>query len=400
MTKAHNELASTSRAEFPPPLRARLFEILEHGRRRDTAARIVDGLLIALILANVAGTIAQSVPDIAVAHGHALQVFDRLCVAIFALEYATRLWVAPEHPLGRSLAPAAVRWRAARSPMLVIDGLALLPWLIELMFPGQPLARLTRLVRFLKLARYSPALATIGRVIAAERRALMACLIIISGALLTMAAIMMSVEGHLQPQRLGDMPKAMWWAASMLAKIGGGELEPVTASGRMVAAVTVMLGIFCFALPVAILGRGFYEEIRRRDFVVTFAMVARIPLFEGIDAGALAEIVSSLKARTMPAGTTIVRRGERGDAMYMIAAGNVEVALSDGTARTLGTGDFFGEMALLTREPRTATITALTTIDLLVMDATDFHRLAERMPEVHDKVERVARSRATGSRSG
>ncbi len=400
MARAHKPVQTAPPHDLAPSLRVRLFEILEHGRRRDSVARTLDWFLIALVLANVGGVIVQSVPGIAPDTAATLQRFDRICVVVFALEYAARLWVAPEHPFGRNLSTAAARWRTARSPLMVIDGLALVPFLLELIFPGQPLVRLTRLVRFLKLARYSPALATIGRVIAAERRALMACLIIISGALLTMAAVMMSVEGHLQPQRLGDMPKAMWWAASMLAKIGGGELEPMTAAGRMVAAVTVMLGIFCFALPVAILGRGFYEEIRRRDFVVTFAMVARVPLFEGLEAGALAEVVGTLKARTVPAGTTIVRRGERGDAMYMIAAGNVEVTLPDGATRTLGTGDFFGEMALLTREPRSATITSLTTVDLLVVDAADFHRLAERMPEVHDKVERVARSRSTGSRSG
>lgn len=380
-------------------LRARVFEILEHGRRRDGAARALDGLLILLILGNVAATIAQSVTTLPPATATALHVFDRLCVAVFALEYAARLWVAPEHPLGRTLPPAAVRWRTARSPLMVIDALALVPFLLELLFPTSALVRLTRLVRFLKLARYSPALASIGRVVAAERRALMACLIIISGVLLTMAAIMMSVEGHLQPTRLGDMPKAMWWAASMLAKIGGGELEPVTAAGRIVAAITVMLGIFCFALPVAILGRGFYEEIRRRDFVVTFAMVARIPLFEGLDAGALAEVVSTLKARTVPPGTIIIRRGDRGDAMYMIAAGTVEVTTSDGAQRTLHVGNFFGEMALVTREPRSATVTALTTVDLLVLDAADFHRLAERMPQVEAEVERVATTRATANRN-
>ena len=73
----------------------------------------------------------------------------------------------------------------------------------------------------------------------------------------------------------------------MLAKIGGAEISPLTALGRIVAAITVMLGIFCFALPVAIIGRGFYEEIRRRDFVVTFAMVARVPLFAHLDAAAV-----------------------------------------------------------------------------------------------------------------
>jgi voltage-gated potassium channel len=374
-------------------LRGRVFEILEHGRRRDAAARVVDGLLVTLILANVLAVIAQSVPEVAERHGAALQSFDRVCVAVFVIEYLTRLWVAPEHPLGRQLSALAVRWRTARSPIMIIDALALLPYLVELLLPGDPLAFLTRLVRFLKLARYSPALATIGRVIAAERRALLACLIIISGVLLAAAAVMMAVEGRLQPDRLGDLPKAMWWSASMLAKVGGGELEPMTALGRVVAAVTVMLGILLFALPVAILGRGFYDEIRRRDFVVTFAMVARIPLFAALDAASLAALVGTIRARTVPAGATIVRRGERGDALYLIAAGAVDVAIAEGVARRLGEGDFFGEMALLTREPRTATVTAVVTTDLLVIDAMDFHRLSERLPDMRRSVEAVAEAR-------
>ena len=169
---------------------------------------------------------------------------------------------------------------------MLIDALAFVPLLMEWFFAGHPLVRLTRLVRFLKIARYSPALATIGRVIAAERRSLLACVVIITGVLLAAAATMLAVEGHVQPERLGDMPKAMWWAAAMLAKIGGAEISPLTAPGRIVAAITVMLGIFCFALPVAIIGRGFYEEIRRRDFIVTFAMVARVPLFAHLDVAA------------------------------------------------------------------------------------------------------------------
>jgi hypothetical protein len=162
-----------------------------------------------------------------------------------------------------------------------------------------------------------------------------------------------------QPDKLGDMPKAMWWAASMLAKIGGGDLvPPLTTLGRIIAAITVMLGIGCFALPVAIIGRGFYEEIRRRDFVVTFAMVARVPLFARLDAAAIVDLVAILRARTVPSGTTIIRKGERGNAMYMIASGRVEVESAIGKV-VLEEGEFFGEMALLSREPRSATVTAV-----------------------------------------
>lgn len=395
-TRRAETLPETLPVALPETLRGRVFEILEHGLRRDLTARVVDCVLIALIVGNVVGVIAQSVPEVAAAHGDALQRFDRFCVMVFAIEYIVRLWVAREHPIARDMTVLAARWRAARSPMMVIDALALLPFLIELVYPGDPTARLTRLVRFLKLARYSPALASIGRVIMAERRALLACLIIITGVLLGAAAVMMTVEGRQNPGRLGDLPKALWWSASMLAKVGGGELEPASALGRIIAATTVMLGILCFALPVAILGRGFYDEIRRRDFVVTFAMVARIPLFARLDPGSLAEIVGTIRARTVPPHTVIIRRGERGDAMYLIAAGAVDVGRADGGTSRLGQGDFFGEMALLSREPRTATVTAATTTDLLIIEAVEFLRLCERLPEMREQVELVAATRRDG----
>jgi voltage-gated potassium channel len=295
----------------------------------------------------------------------------------------------------RQRKPLNARLRFAATPLMVIDALALLPLLLELVFPNSALAPITRLVRFLKLARYSPALATIGRVIANERRALLACIVIFVGALLAAAAAMHAVEGAIQPAALGDMPKAMWWAAAMLAKIGGGELTPLTPLGRIIAAITVMVGIGCFALPVAIIGRGFYEEIRRRDFVVTFAMVAHVPLFSRLDAAAIADLVGILRARTVPAGTTIIRKGERGDAMYLIASGSVAVDAANGKVR-LEEGDFFGEMALLTREPRSATVTAVTATDLLVLDADDFLRLTHRLPDVGTRVEAVARERSVG----
>lgn len=370
-------------------LRRRAFDVLEHSRRRDFASRVIDGLLVTLIIANIATVVVASIPEAAANYGHALLMFDRVCVAVFAIEYLARLWAAPEHPMLQKLGPTAARLRFAASPLMLIDALALLPWLLEILYPASSLIVLFRLVRILKLARYSPAIATIARVIASEWRALLACIVILSGVLLTSAAIMLAVEGDKQPERLGDMSKTVWWAAAMLAKIGGAETEPVTALGRIVAAVTVMLGIFCFALPVAIIGRGFYEEIRRRDFVVTFAMVARVPAFEHLDAASIAELVNILRARTVSSGTVLVREGDPGDAMYFLASGEVEVANAALHVR-LGEGEFFGEMALLSRNPRTATVTATTSTDLLVMDVNDFLRLLDRFPAIKAHIENVA----------
>ena len=82
-------------------LRQRIFEVLEHGRRREPASRAADWLLVLLVLADVAATVAYTVPDIAASQGAALQLLDRICVSVFAVEYVGRIWTAPEHPLLR-----------------------------------------------------------------------------------------------------------------------------------------------------------------------------------------------------------------------------------------------------------------------------------------------------------
>ena len=156
----------------PSKARQRAFDVLEHGRRRDLTSRILDWILVGLIIANVTGTLAQTLPEVEQTYGDELQLLDRICVLVFAIEYVARLWVAPGQPLLHSLSPTRARLRFAGTPMMIIDALAFVPFVLELMFPGVAAVRLTRLVRFLKLARYSPALATIGRVVALERRAL------------------------------------------------------------------------------------------------------------------------------------------------------------------------------------------------------------------------------------
>jgi len=67
-------------------LRQRAFQILEHGRRRELTSRIVDWVLVLLVVGNVVGAVAQTIPDVAVDYGASLQVFDRLCVLVFAGE--------------------------------------------------------------------------------------------------------------------------------------------------------------------------------------------------------------------------------------------------------------------------------------------------------------------------
>ena len=161
----------------------------------------------------------------------------------------------------------------------------------------------------------------------AERRALFGCVVILFGATLITASFIHLAERDAQPDKFGTIPDAMWWAIVTLGTIGYGDAVPVTPLGKLVAAVTIMCGLVMIALPVGIITNAFSDQIHRRDFVVTWGMVARVPLFNGLDATALAQIMRLLRAQTANAGDIIVRRGDAAHSMYFIANGEVGVEL-------------------------------------------------------------------------
>ena len=117
-------------------------------------------------------------------------------------------------------------------------------------------------------------------------------------------------------------------------------------------------GIGLFALWAGILASGFSQELRRRDFLESWDLVVRLPLFRNLGAPALAEIARLLKVQNCPADTAIVRQGQPGDSMFFIADGEVEVRTASARIR-LRAGQFFGEMALISGEPRNASVVAV-----------------------------------------
>jgi voltage-gated potassium channel len=288
------------------------------------------------------------------------------------------------------------RWKFVTSPLGVIDLLAVLPFWFALVLPVDLRVLLVfRMVRFLKLARYSPAMRSLLDALYNERRALFGCLVILLGATLLAASIMQVVEQHAQPDKFGTIPDAMWWAIVTLGTIGYGDVVPVTALGRVVAAVTIFVGLIMVALPIGIVATAFADEIHRRDFVVTWGMVARVPLFAELQATDIADIVRLLHAQQVEAGDVIARRGEPAHSMYFIAAGEVEIELKHKRVR-LGAGHFFGEVAALRRTHRSATVIAVARTSLLVLDAHDLHVLMDREPRIAKRIHEVVRTRLAG----
>jgi voltage-gated potassium channel len=251
------------------------------------------------------------------------------------------------------------------------------------------------MVRFLKLTRYSPGMRSLLDVISAERRALFGTLVIIAGATMVAASIMHLVEGAAQPDKFGTVPDAMWWAIVTLATVGYGDVTPVTALGKLVTSIYILCALIIIALPVGIIATAFANEIHRREFVVTWSMVARVPLFAGLEAADIADVSRLLRSQVVDAGTVIVRRGEIGHSMYFIASGQAEVELPKGKVR-LGAGDFFGEMAVLKQARRAATVTAVSRTSLLVLDERDLEALMERERRIAERIQEVMRDRLGG----
>jgi voltage-gated potassium channel len=377
----------------PGDLRRRIYEVLERGGPGDRLSVLVDRLIVALIAVNLVAVALESVPEYASRYAPAFAIVEYVSLAVFTVEYVLRFWVAVEQAPYFHLSPVAARLKYAASPAGLVDLMAVLPFWFAFLLPADlRLVLALRLIRFMKIARYSPAMRSLLDVLYSERRALFGCLVVMLGATLMAAAVMHLAEGRVQPDKLGTIPDAMWWAFVTLGTIGYGDVVPVTPIGKLIAAATIFFGLIMIALPVGIIANAFTEEIHRRDFVVTWGMVAKVPLFSELDAAEIADIMRLLRAQQVEAGETIVRRGEPGHSMYFIAAGEVEIELPHERAR-LGVGHFFGEIAVLQRTRRSATAVAVTRARLLVLDARDLRALMERDPRISARVHDMARGR-------
>jgi voltage-gated potassium channel len=375
--------------------RLKVHDILEVGGDAHPAGRIVNAFLVVLIIANGLAFTAETVDTVYARWGPELDAFNAFSVMVFTVEYVLRLWSAVEIPLLHHLPPWRARLKFAMRPMMIIDLLAILPWYLYQIVPiDLRVLRVLRLFRLLKLARYSPALQTLKRVVAHEWRALLGALLLMMMALLFAATTIYFLERDVQPQNFGSIPASAWWALETLTTVGYGDVIPATPVGKIFGGVVMLFGLCMFALPVAIIATGFSQESARHEFVVTWSMVARVPLFASLDAAEVAEVTKLLYTKMFKAGASIVTAGEPGGAMYLIGSGEATVCVVPGRPVKLHDGDFFGEMALLERRRHKHSVVADTACRVYVLDSEGLARLSRGHPEIVQHIKSVAKERA------
>lgn len=369
------------------------YALLDHGSDH-AAGMLLHRTLIGLILVTTVASVLESVPSYAARFGLLFRAVELVAVVAFTLEFAVRVWCSTEHPLYRDLPPWKARLRYLGTAGAVVDLLAIAPFYLNGLGIIDVRALLTlRLLRFLKLTRYTPGMRSLIEVIRTERTSLLTCLMFLVGVALISAAFMRWAEQDAQPDKFGTIPDALYWAVITLATVGYGDVVPMTAAGKLIASATALLGLFLLALPIGILASSFAQVIQKRDFVVTWSMVARVPLFNALPATDIAEIMRYLNSMSAEAGEVIVRQGDLAQSMYFIASGEVSVEIP-GMPVVLSEGQFFGEMALLARGKRTATVRATARTKLLVLDGADLDGIMERKPEVGRAIRQVAGERA------
>lgn len=374
-------------------LRRRVHLVLEQGPVGDPIGILIDRLLIALIVVNLIAVALESMPAFGRRYALTFDLIEYFSLGVFTLEYGLRLWSAVEHGLHRDLRPTHARLKYALSPAGLVDLAAVLPFWFALVLPADfRFVLVFRMVRFFKIARYSPAMRSLLDVLYRERRALFGCLVITLGSALVAAALMHLAEGRVQPEKLGTIPDALWWAIVTVGTIGYGDVVPITALGKLIASCTIFVGLILMALPIGIIATAFAEQIHRRDFIVTWGMIAEVPLFSELNAGEIADIMELLRAHLAEAGEVIIREGDHAHSMYFIAAGEVEMAVDKKKVR-LGEGQFFGEVAVLRKARRSGTATATTRTNLLVLSAQDLHALMKRNPRIAQRIKDVVEKR-------
>lgn len=244
--------------------RSRLYRLLEPSAWPREGLSWLNRLLCFLILTAALVALLETESTVRVGREAWFVGFEVVVGSLFVLEYMARLWVTVEHPDYRG--PVWGRLKYMVSFSAVVDLLAILPLLLGLFGMEALFMRLMRVLRILRLARlgrFSVAMRELGHAVKARQFELYISLGLALLVLLFSSMMLYLLEGGVQEEAFGSIPRAMWWSVATLTTVGYGDVYPITALGRFFAALTALSGIGIIAMPTGIMAAAFSEAMQK-----------------------------------------------------------------------------------------------------------------------------------------
>lgn len=242
-----------------------MYEIIADPKEGDRIGNFVNFFILGLIAVNVLVGILETIEPLRQEMPNFFYWFETASVIIFTVEYLIRLWACTSQEEFQH--PIKGRIKLSLQPMPIIDLLAILPFYIQMVVPsGMDLRfirilRLFRLFRLFRMGSLMKAVRTLSVVFKRKKNDLSIAIIVLGIVVIFAASLMYLAEGKTPGTKFTSIPASMYWAMITVTTIGYGDMFPVTAVGQILGALIGFAGVCVFALPVAILGAGFIEEV-------------------------------------------------------------------------------------------------------------------------------------------
>ncbi len=248
----------------------RLLEILDKSKPDDTISWYTEVILSVLILLNLIAVSLESVPSLSNSYSKLFMYFEIFSVIIFSIEYLARIWASAAKKDKHNSSSLRNRLSYIFSFTGIIDFLAIVPSILALFIVSVDLRwlRVLRLLRLLKISHYSTALEDLWSAISHERSSFVAALYLFAIALFFSSAMMYVAEHNAQPEKFKSIPETMWWSLITLTTVGYGDVSPLTPAGKIIGAITAIMGVCVVALLTGIVANAFANQVARRKAIL------------------------------------------------------------------------------------------------------------------------------------